>query len=122
METYGGGNPERYEVQDKKLLDQTDSYPMADVSLVVVPTRQVPDIATGGKRKRRFGFVISGGGVPNMDETEDPLTLNTSMPKILLDGDNLDILRERAHAELDTMFNVFEDIMNGAGADGQKQD
>ena len=113
MEIYGERDNRRYVVSNQELLAQTHAYPISDASIVVTPTKEVPDIATGGKRKRRYGLVLAVAGIPGFEHMEDPVLLNAGLPKVLLDGDSMEILRERAHAELDAMFNLFEDTVNG---------
>ena len=103
----------RYLVQDEALLKDTSSYPITDASIVLSPTATVPDILTGGQRKRKFAMVLSMAGLPGFQKLEDPVILSSSLPKVLIDGDSIEILRSRAHAELDAMFNVFEDSTNG---------
>ena len=114
MESYGKDFDEsRYVVQDEKLLKETASYPLQDMSIVTTPTENVHDFKSGGKRKRRYAIILSMAGLPGFDKMEDPIVLQSQIPKVLIDGDAVDILRERAHAELDSMFNVFEDNING---------
>ena len=114
MESYGKDFDEsRYLVQDEKLLKDTSSYPLRDMSIVTTPTENVHDFKSGGQRKRRFAIILSMAGLPGFDKMEDPIVLQSQIPKVLIDGDAVDILRERAHAELDAMFNVFEDNVNG---------
>ena len=115
MESYGTNMDEsRYLVKDAELLGKTSSYPITDASIVLSPTETVQDFTTGGQRKRRYALVLSMAGLPTFEKMEDPIVLQSNLPKVLIDGDDIEILRARAHAELDAMFNVFEDTASGS--------
>lgn len=111
METLGEIDESRYTVQDEALLKETAAYQLNDVSIILQSTESAYDFKTGGKRKRRYALVMSVAGIPNFNEMEDPVMLQPSLPKIVIDGDSLDVLLSRAHAELDVMFNLFEDTV-----------
>ena len=75
--------------------------------------KRVPDMSTGGERRRRYAIVLSFGGIPNFQEIQEPITINADMPKKLIDGDSIEDLRRRAHAELDASINIFRDTTDG---------
>jgi len=117
METFGT-NPRnidetRYMVTDRELTEKSKSYPMMDATVCGTVTKSVPDLLTGGQRKRKFAAVLSLAGLPGFDKMQDPVVIQSNLPKVLIDADSLETLRERCMAELEKMFNVFEDTING---------
>jgi len=117
METFGT-NPRnidetRYMVTDRELTEKSKSYPMMDATVCGTVTKSVPDLLTGGERKRKFAAVLSLAGLPGFDKMQDPVVIQSNLPKVLIDADSLETLRERCMAELEKMFNVFEDTING---------
>jgi len=117
METFGT-NPSnidetRYMVTDRELTEKSKSYPMMDATVCGTVTKSVPDLLTGGQRKRKFAAVLSLAGLPGFDKMQDPVVIQSNLPKVLIDADSLETLRERCMAELEKMFNVFEDTING---------
>lgn len=117
METFGTnpGNIDetRYMVTDRELTEKSESYPMMDATVCGTVTKSVPDLLTGGERKRKFAAVLSLAGLPGFDKMQDPVVIQSNLPKVLIDADSLETLRERCMAELEKMFNVFEDTING---------
>jgi hypothetical protein len=114
METYGSeNNMERYQVTNEKLTKYTDAYPLIDASVVPVKTKTVHDFKTGGERKRRYGIVLSLGGIPNFSEMSDPVVIHQTMPRTVIDGDTIEVLRQRVLAEVDAMFNLLQDTIDG---------
>ncbi len=105
--------PPEYQVQDQVLLEKTQEYPLVTAEVCPLPMKRVADISTGGERHRRFAIVLSLGGIPNFEEIQEPITINSDMPKKLIDGDSIEDIRKRAHAELDCMINIFRDTSDG---------
>lgn len=105
--------PAEYQVQDQVLLEKTQEYPLVTAEICPLPMKRVADISTGGERHRRFAIVLSLGGIPNFEEIQEPITINSDMPKKLIDGDSIEDIRKRAHAELDCMINIFRDTSDG---------
>ena len=105
--------PPEYQVQDQILLNKTQDYPLVNAEICPFPMKRVPDMSTGGDRRRRFAIVLSLGGIPNFQEIQEPITINADMPKKLIDGDDIEDIRRRAHAELDAMINIFRDTTDG---------
>lgn len=105
--------PAEYQVQDEILLNKTQDYPLINAEICPFPMKRVPDMSTGGDRRRRYAIVLSLGGIPNFQEIQEPVTINADMPKKLIDSDSIEDLRKRAHAELDAMINIFRDTTDG---------
>jgi hypothetical protein len=97
----------------KEIAAKTDAYMMADTKLVLTPTKQVADIASGGMRKRKFGLMLSLAVVPDLDKQDDPVMISQGSPSIFIDGDNLDDLCERAKEELEVIIRHTKDVMDG---------
>jgi len=64
--------PDEYQVQDQILLNKTQDYPLVNAEICPFPMKRVPDMSTGGDRRRRFAIVLSLGGIPNF--SRDPRT------------------------------------------------
>lgn len=109
--------PDEYQVQDQIVLSKTQDYPLVTAEVCPLPMKRVSDISTGGERHRRFAIVLSMGGIPNFQEIQEPITVNADMPKKLIDGDSIEDIRARAHAELDCMINIFRDTTDGTITD-----
>jgi hypothetical protein len=105
--------PKDYQVQDQIVLSKTQDYPLVTAEVCPMPMKRVSDISTGGERHRRYAIVLSMGGIPNFQEIQEPITINADMPKKLIDGDSIEDIRARAHAELDCMINIFRDTTDG---------
>jgi hypothetical protein len=97
----------------KEIADKTDAYMMADTKLVLTPTTTVPNLATGGTRKRKFGMMLSLAVVPDLDTQEDPVMISQGSPSIFIDGDSLDDLCLRAKEEIEIIVRHTQDVMDG---------
>jgi len=97
--------PTKYDIPaDLKKI--TSSYPLVDSKIVPVQLTTVPDLLSGGKRKRKFGLALSIAVVPDLDKEEDPLMLGSQLPTMFFDADTLDDLLERAQAEMEAVINA----------------
>ncbi|RMG66904.1 MAG: hypothetical protein D6710_12025 [Nitrospirae bacterium] len=115
METYKRAEDafKKYEVTDPELVKKTSSYAMVPVSICINDLARVPDVRTGGKRKRKYGAVLQFAALPGFDEMPDPVMLSTDMPHKLIDADTLDDLKARVYAEIDKIFEMYQDIVDG---------
>lgn len=105
--------PLKYDISDE-LKKKTGVYPIVDVKMVPVNLVTVPDIISGGSRKRKFGLALSITIMPDIDKEEEPIIMASDLPSLFFDGDSLDDLKERVHAELETIMEAAKDqIKNG---------
>ena len=99
----------KYEIKDEDLKKTTSKYPLVKVAICPQTLDKVPDIATGGNRSRRYGCTLSLGILPFLEEIEEPVMVNSDMPTMMVDGDTLDQVKDRVMAEIEIMFEAFED-------------
>lgn len=88
------------------ILDRTMAYPVIDVK--ICPTNnfaKVADIATGGKRKRRYAMTLAMSGIPDFANQPEPMIFPPKMDTVILDADSIEDLRERAIKEIDIMVD-----------------
>lgn len=98
---------------DDPILSKTTAYPIMDVKIVATDEfTTVPDIATGGKRKRKYGLVVSMSGIPNLDKQNEPLFFPNNLSTLMIDGDSLEEIRERAVYEIDIMIEQMREVIN----------
>lgn len=97
----------------KDLKTKTGSYVAIDVSVVPMQLHMVSDMATGGKRKRRLGMTLSANILTELNEEQEPLIMARGQQHLFIDADNLDDLKERAHAEIDAIFKYTKDVIDG---------
>jgi hypothetical protein len=99
-----------YEIPEE-IRAKTNGYPVVDAKIVPVQIDQVPDLADGGERKRKFGMVLSVAIVPDLNAQLEPIMLDARIPTMFFDGDSLEDLVERAHAELESvMFSTYKQL------------
>mgnify|MGYP000944929008 CR=1 FL=1 len=107
------------------ILDKTEVYSVIPINLCATQEFvTVPDIATGGKRKRRFGLVLSMSAVPNLDKQAEPLMFPANLATVFLDADSIEDLRERAIYEIDMMIDHLKNAVEEMKKNGKqnKQD
>lgn len=93
----------------EELKEKTQAYPVVDTKIVPVDFVKVPDIRNGGERNRKYAMYLSVCIIP---DPQDGMVIPDEMPALLYDGDSLNDLLERAHAELDVIFEAAEDKIN----------
>ncbi len=95
-----------------QILSKTSVYPIIDVKLCATPKFDtVPDIATGGKRKRKYGLVVSMSGIPDLANQTEPIMFPPILDSVLIDGESLDEIRERAVLEIDMMIEKIKEAV-----------
>lgn len=88
----------------------TDGYLMATVNYTHQSLSTVPDLATGGKRNKRWGVIFAIGVVPNLDESPPgPLIMPQAVPRFF-DSDELESLRARLNYEIDVAIEQAEEM------------
>lgn len=96
------------------LANRTQAYAMFDVKIAATDSfAKVPDLMTGGDRKRKYGMVMSMACIPNLHEQQEPLIVGAEMPTILIDGDSVEDLEERAITEIKGMIKIMQDTLDG---------
>jgi hypothetical protein len=115
METYSTREnmDNKYRVTNPDILKATEAYPIAEVSVVRKPLKKVSDLRNGGMRNRRYGIVLALGALPRLEDAEEPLILTMDLPKVVIDGDTIEDLKKRVHAEIDAMFSLYQDTIDG---------
>jgi len=115
------------EKETSNLSKTTSAYPMIDVK--ICPVREfttVPDLATGGRRKRRYAMTLSMTAIPNFSEQSDTIMLPVSLDTVLLDSDSISALEERAIQEVKNMIlqlrEALENKENGTTQAAAKKD
>lgn len=109
MRTTGDTTPHERDIANERILKITNAYPMATVNMCLVDTDKVPNILTGGQRKRRFGVVLSLAALPGFDQIPDPIVIDGNLPMMVIDADNTEDLEIRAIEEMKAMFRVFRE-------------
>lgn len=92
----------------------TNLYPIqTQIGFIPVLMDQVDDLATGGKRHRKYGAYFSAHIVPNLSESATPGSpvLVPQPPSAFVDAETLDGLRERIVYEIDLMIDSAKDII-----------
>ena len=98
----------------EELLEKTKAYPMVNVRVCATKEFEtVPDILTGGKRKRKYGAVISMAAIPDFEKQQEPVMVMQDIPMLLIDGDTIDELEERVVAEVRSMMKITKDTLDG---------
>lgn len=98
---------------NSEISKKTGVYPMIDVKICASrDVAKVPDLLTGGMRKRKYGMVLSMSGFPNFSQVQEPIMTPIDMPSILVDADSLDDLRERAILEVEGMIEQLRDALD----------
>jgi len=98
----------------KEMLQKTKAYPV--MSLKVCATdkfEMVPDVETGGMRKRKYGAVIAMAVIPDLSKQQEPIMLSQDIPMLLVDSDNLEDLEERLLTEIRNMIKLTRDTLDG---------
>lgn len=109
----------KYQIPEE-LQKKTSSYPLVDSKIVPVQLNTVPDLLTGGVRKRKFGLALSIAVVPDLDQEEDPLMLGATLPTMFFDADSIEDLLERAKAEIDAVIKSAKDQLQNEPKDTGK--
>lgn len=84
----------------------TDAYPMTNVTYTHRALSTAPDLETGGERNRHWGAVLSIGILPGLSEIKPGPAMLPVMPSILIDSDSLEALRERIIFEIDRSITI----------------
>jgi hypothetical protein len=101
-------------VASESIRKVTEAYPMFDAAIMPTGLKEVPDIASGGQRSRKYGMVLSIAFVPALDQQPQPLTIpKNQLPTLFIDADNLEDLKERCNQEVENMLKMAEDFMSG---------
>jgi hypothetical protein len=104
----------RYEIPEE-LQKKTSAYPVVATNIVPVDLKKVPDVASGGKRNRRYGLVMSISIIPSLEKEEDPIMIGPILPTMFFDADSIKDLGERAKAEIDGMVVAAEQSIDEEG-------
>jgi len=113
--------PELLERPDlPKGLKDTDSY-YTDYSMIVgTPLTLVPDLATGGERHRKWGFLLCARVVPHLDQI-NPGPLVFPPPSLqFIDAEDLETLKKRVIHEIDVAIDVAKKLKEYDDANTKK--
>lgn len=97
---------------NEETLAHTGAYPMYE--LLVCPARnikKVPDLATGGTRKRKLALVFSMSAFPDFANVAEPIMTPSGMDTMLIDADSIEELRARAIIEVDDMMTKIQEAL-----------
>jgi len=99
--------------ENKELNQVTSVYPVIPASVVPVPTKKVADLANGGMRNRKYAAYVSAAIIRDLVDHQDPVIIQGDLPKILIDGDTLQEVKERMFEELSAVFQNAQDLVDG---------
>lgn len=86
--------------------DGTDAYTMTQVQHTHVAIKSVPNIATGGRRNKKWGAVVSIGIVPDLDKTDTGPVILPTMPSQFFDAESVEALKARIVWELEKAIDL----------------
>jgi len=101
---------EDYIVSDPAITSATNIYELFKVNVCPVETKKVPDLLTGGDRKRKFGVALSIALIPTYQQLPEPISIPQDMGAMLIDGDSLDDIKARIVAEVEMIFKAYQDM------------
>jgi hypothetical protein len=97
-----------------EVLEKTKAYPVIPVRVCATDQyERVPDLLTGGDRKRKFGAVLAMAVIPDLATQQEPVMVAQDIPMLLIDGDTLEVLEERFIEEVRGMFRLTKDTLDG---------
>jgi len=98
----------------EEVMKKTKAYPVLPLKVVATDEfEKVPDILTGGQRKRKYGAVIAMAVIPDLSTQQEPVMLTQDIPMLLVDGESLQDLEDRLVEEVKGMFRLTQDTLDG---------
>lgn len=104
--------------------DGSNIYPLqTEIGIIPVTMDQLDDLATGGKRHKKFGAYFSAHIVPNLSTAAIPgqPVLVPKAPSAFIDADSLEALRERIMYEVDLMIDSAKEIVESGQLEKAEQ-
>ena len=97
-----------------ELLKKTKAYAMIPLRVCATDSyEKVPDIITGGERKRKYGAVICMAVIPDLSKQQEPVMLAQDIPMLMVDSDTMEDLERRLLAEVKNMIQLAQDTLDG---------
>lgn len=96
------------EEETPEVLQHTEDYLMHQIFYTDQPMREIDDLATGGKRNRRWGMVVSLAAIPGYDQVPVNMgpTLIPTAPTKFFTADSIEDLRDRVMMEVDRALEM----------------
>tara|TARA_Y100000310_G_C20248089_1_gene607785 strand:- start:10 stop:420 length:411 start_codon:yes stop_codon:yes gene_type:complete len=98
----------------EELLQKTKAYAMIPLKVCATDNyEKVPDLLTGGQRKRKYGAVISMAVIPDLAKQQEPVMLSQEVPMLMIDSDTMEDLEARLLSEVTNMIRLAQDTLDG---------